>query len=205
MAFTGWPAEAVEFYEGLAADNSKTYWTQHKAVFEDDVHGPLAALLDELATEFGPAKIARPYRDVRFSADKSPYKLGCYAIFERGGYVRFSADGLTAGRGRYHLEPDQLARYRNAVAADASGAELAGLVARLGRAGIEVGGGETLKTVPRGFPKDHPRADLLRHKGLIAWRSWPVGAWLGTRRSKDRVVTFLRTAAPLQDWLDAHV
>jgi uncharacterized protein (DUF2461 family) len=62
-----------------------------------------------------------------------------------------------------------------------------------------------LKTAPRGYPKDHPRIELLRHKGLITWREWPAGAWLGTAKAKDRVVEFLRTSAPLHAWLDAHV
>ncbi len=69
MAFTGWPVEAVEFYEGLTADNSKTYWQGNKAVYDDCVRAPMQQLLAELADEFGPAKLFRPYRDVRFSAD----------------------------------------------------------------------------------------------------------------------------------------
>ena len=74
MPFEGWPEEALEFYEGLAADNSKAYWTEHKAVYEDKVLRPMTELVEELAAEFGEAKIFRPYRDVRFSPDKSPYK-----------------------------------------------------------------------------------------------------------------------------------
>src|SRR6266498_4227825 len=118
MAFRGWPIEAVEFYEGLEADNTKAYWTAHKPVFDVCVHAPMAALLEELAEEFGPGRIARPYRDVRFRADKSPYKTAIYAMLEDGGYVSFSADGLSAAIGYYMMEPDQLDRYRRAVAAE---------------------------------------------------------------------------------------
>jgi hypothetical protein len=64
---------------------------------------------------------------------------------------------------------------------------------------------DTLKTAPRGYPKDHPRADLLRFKGLITWRQWPAGPWLGTARAKTRVADFFRASAPLKDWLAAHV
>ena len=74
MAFSGWSAEAVEFFRGLEADNTKAYWTAHKTFYEASVREPMAELLGELSTEFGPARIARPYRDVRFRADKSPYK-----------------------------------------------------------------------------------------------------------------------------------
>jgi uncharacterized protein (TIGR02453 family) len=205
MAFSGWPAEAVEFYQGLAADNSKTYWTAHKAVYDQCVYAPMAELVAELADDFGTARIARPYRDVRFSADKSPYKTAIYATLERGGYINFSADGLTAGLGYYMMAPDQLDRYRRAVDDDRSGAALVAIVERLAAERIDVGGSTSLKSAPKGYPKDHPRIDLLRHKDLIAWRRWPVGAWLGTRAAKKRVVHFLRAAAPLQAWLDDHV
>jgi len=205
MPFSGWPVEAVEFYEGLQADNTKTYWTAHKPVYEASVYAPMAELVAELADEFGPGRITRPYRDVRFSADKSPYKTSIYATLEGGGFVGFSAGGLSAGIGYYLMAPDQLDRYRRAVAGDTSGAQLAGVVDQLRAEGVEVGGPGTLKTAPRGYPRDHPRIELLRQKSLVAWRHWPVAAWLGTAAAKRRVVDFLHTAAPLQDWLDTHV
>lgn len=205
MAFSGWPPIAVEFYEGLEADNTKAYWTEHKPVYDSGVFAPMAELLDELAGEFGRGRIARPYRDVRFRADKSPYKLSIYAILDDGGYVNFSADGLTVGMGYYQMASDQLERYRRAVADEESGAKLAGIVQRLVAAKIEVGGGSTLKSAPRGYARDHPRIELLRYKGLIAWRRWPVAGWLHTAGAKRRVVEFLHTAAPLEGWLDEHV
>jgi uncharacterized protein (TIGR02453 family) len=205
MAFRGWPDEAVEFFEGLQADNTKAYWTAHRAVYDRSVHAPMAALLAELAGEFGPGRIARPYRDVRFSPDKSPYKTGIYATLEAGGYVRFDAAGLTAATGYYQMAPDQLDRYRRAVADEATGIELAGIVERLGAEKVEVGGTGSLKRAPKGYPADHPRVELLRHKGLIAWRYWPAAAWLGTAAAKRRVVEFLRTAAPLHGWLEDNV
>jgi len=75
----------------------------------------MAALLDELSVEFGPGRIARPYRDIRFRADKSPYKTEIYASLDRGGYVRFGADGLTAALGYYMMTTAELERYRHAV------------------------------------------------------------------------------------------
>jgi uncharacterized protein (DUF2461 family) len=74
MAFSGWPTAALEFYEGLETDNSKAYWTSHKAVYQEQVLRPMEELLEDLAGEFGPSKIFRPYRDIRFSNDKTPYK-----------------------------------------------------------------------------------------------------------------------------------
>jgi uncharacterized protein (DUF2461 family) len=106
MAFGGWPAEAIEFYEGLEADNSKTYWQKNKAVYEELVRGPMDELLAELAPQYGEGRIFRPYRDVRFSKDKSPYKTAIAATLANGGYISFSAEGLGAGRGLYMPAPD---------------------------------------------------------------------------------------------------
>lgn len=205
MTFRGWPAEALDFYEGLEADNSKTYWTAHKAVYDEKVRAPMDALLAELEAEFGPGKVFRPYRDVRFSADKSPYKTNMGAWLERGGYIQLSAAGLAAGRGLWMMSPEQLDRYRRAVADERTGAGLERIVAQLARKQIEVAGHGTLKTVPRGYPRDHARARLLRHKGLTAWKDWPVAAWLGTATAKRRIVEFLHDAQPLADWLTGNV
>jgi uncharacterized protein (TIGR02453 family) len=205
VAFRGWPSEALEFYEGLEADNSKAYWLAHKDVYDRQVYAPMADLLEELRPEFGEGKVFRPYRDVRFSADKSPYKAAVAASLSGGGYIQLSASGLAAGSGMYMMAPDQLDRYRRAVADDATGGRLQRLKADIEREGIEVSGHESLKTAPRGYPKDHPRVDLLRSKGLVAWRQWPVAAWLGTAAARKRVEEFLRAARPLNDWLTAHV
>lgn len=205
VGFHGWPATALEFFEGLSADNSRAYWQAHREVYEREVRGPMTELLAELEPEFGPGRIFRPYRDVRFSADKSPYKTAIAATLEAGGYLQLSAHGLAAGNGMYQMAPDQLTRYRHAAADDTTGEQLRSLISQIGRHGIAVGGHERLKTAPRGFSRDHPRVDLLRYKGLVAWRQWPVEPWLGTAAAKDRVVEFLHTTQPLNDWLAAHV
>jgi uncharacterized protein (TIGR02453 family) len=205
MAFSGWPEEALDFYDGLAADNTKTYWTEHKAVYEEKILQPMAHLAEELATEFGEPKIFRPYRDVRFSPDKTPYKTHIGAVIGGSGYVQLSAEGLGAGAGMWEMNPEQLARYRQAVASDRPGAELEEIIAEIGKADITVHGHGALKSAPRGYPVDHPRIALLRYKGLTAWKQWPVEPWLESAAAKDRVVSFLRTAGPLCSWLTGHV
>lgn len=105
VTFDGWPAEALDFYEHLEADNSKTFWQSHKDRYEQAVREPMERLLDELEPEFGPGRIFRPNRDVRFSADKSPYKTHIGAHLAAGGYVQLSADGLACGNGLYRLAP----------------------------------------------------------------------------------------------------
>jgi uncharacterized protein (TIGR02453 family) len=205
MAFGGWPEEALDFYDGLAADNSKSYWTEHKTVYQEKVLRPMTELTEELAAEFGEPKIFRPYRDVRFSRDKSPYKTHIGAVIGDVGYVQLSAEGLGAGAGMWEMGPEQLTRYREAVAGDNPGTELEEIIAIIEKAEITVHGHGVLKSAPRGFPADHPRIALLRYKGVTAWRQWPVEPWLETASAKDRVISFFRTTRPLCSWLTDNV
>ncbi|MGF1426784.1 DUF2461 domain-containing protein [Kitasatospora sp. LaBMicrA B282] len=205
MTFEGWQDEALEFYERLERDNSKSFWTEYREVYDRAVREPMVELLDRLEPEFGPGKIFRPNRDVRFSADKAPYKTHIGAHLEAGGYIQLSSDGLACGNGMYQLAADQLERYRAAVAEDVTGAELERVIARVTKAGPTVTARDALKTAPRGYPKDHPRIELLRNKGLIAWQEWEPGDWLGTPEAYRRITAFLRASQPLKDWLDGHV
>ncbi|MEY4173720.1 MAG: hypothetical protein RI900_885 [Actinomycetota bacterium] len=208
MAFTGFPIEAVAFYEGLRADNSRTYWQANKAVYERAVRGPLLALLDELA-DYGPFQVFRPYRDVRFSKDKTPYKenIGAYGESEGGAgyYVAFSDTGMYMGSGYYQMASDQLERFRAAIDAEATGSHVEALVAALERKGLRAGAIDELKTAPRGYAKDHPRIALLRRKGLMAGREYPLAKWMHTKAAATRVRDTWAAAADLNGWLDAHV
>src|SRR6187397_1705331 len=103
MTFLGWKAEALEFFEGLEADNSKAYWQAHRDDYDELVRAPMEELLAELEPGWGEGRIFRPYRDVRFSRDKSPYKTNIAATVSEGGYISFSADGLGVGTGYYMM------------------------------------------------------------------------------------------------------
>jgi uncharacterized protein (TIGR02453 family) len=205
MAFAGWPAEAFTFYEGLSEDNSKAYWTAHRATFETAVQAPLEELVDELEPVLGPAWIMRPYRDIRFSKDKSVYRTWLGARIGDA-MVGVSAAGLGVGGGMRHLAPDQLERYREAVADDGSGEELRTAIATVAAAGFDVHGTDPLRTAPRGYPADHARIDLLRNKGLIAWKRWPASErWIGTPAAKARITAAIEESAPLRAWLRERV
>jgi uncharacterized protein (TIGR02453 family) len=153
-------------------------------------------------------KFFRPQRDLRFSADKSPYKTHAGAVSQTAGtgsyYVQVSASGLMVAGGYYRMAKDQIDRYRAAVADDEAGAALAELVAGLERDGFTMHG-EELRRVPRGFDSDHPRADLLRRKGLAAFREHGTPDWLGSSECLDAVVTTWRKITPLGTWLTRHV
>ncbi|HTV10928.1 MAG TPA: DUF2461 domain-containing protein [Acidimicrobiales bacterium] len=205
MAFQGWPAEAIEFFEDLEEDNSKSFWQAHLHIYESRVKEPMLELMDELEPEFGPGRIFRPYRDVRFSKDKTPYKTNIAAAIGPYGYVSLAAEGLGVGAGMHVMAPDQLERYRQAVDQARTGETLESIVSAVRSAGFECGARDPLKTAPRGYPKEHPRIELLKGKGLVVWQSWPPGKWLASAKAKDRVVQVLRAAAPLSQWLDDHV
>jgi uncharacterized protein (TIGR02453 family) len=203
VSFRGWPAEAIELFEGLKVDNSKSFWQAHAEDYQRFVKGPMDDLLAELEPELGAGKVFRPYRDVRFSKDKSPYKTHIAAVVGLSGYVTLSGRGLGVGSGMHMMEPDQLNRYRAAAAG--SGEQLAAIVETMREQGYTCGPHDPLKTAPRGHPKDHPRIELLRGKGITVWQSWPPAAWLGTGKAKNRVVEVLRAASPLNQWLAEHV
>ena len=208
MAFTGFPLDAITFYEGLATDNSRTYWLAHKATYEQSVRAPMLAMLDELS-EFGPFHVFRPNRDVRFAKDKTPYKdhTGAYGESQGGAgyYVQFSASGMYIGSGYYDMRADQLERFRAAVDAEASGAELVRLCAAVQKAGLKPGAMGELKTAPRGYPKDHPRIELLRRKGLITGREYPLAKWMHTKQAVAKVRSAWQAGGDVNAWLDRHV
>jgi uncharacterized protein (TIGR02453 family) len=202
-AFTGFGEGAVEFYDGLEVDNSKAYWTDQREVYEADVRAPMQALLAVLEPEFGAGKIFRPYRDVRFSKDKTPYKSHCGATVGPH-YVQVGADGLMAAAGYYQMGSDQVARFRAAVDDDRRGADLEKRLAAVRADGITVGGA-MLKTRPRGIDPAHPRLELLRHKALYGWRVWPPDDTLHEPGAVDRVAGAWRSLQPLVEWLTGHV
>src|SRR5438105_1201588 len=202
--FAGWKGDFQGFFLGLQVDNSKAYFDAHRRKYEQEVRGPMLALLADLEPEFGPARLSRPNRDIRFSADKSPYKTNIYAAARAGGYVALDASGLMAAGGRYMVDAPQLARFREAVGTDGPGEELSAIVAGLREMGYELGGQE-LKRVPPPHRHDHPRADLLRHKRLIYWRRWEVGPWIATIEARERVAQTWRDGTELNAWRAAHL
>jgi uncharacterized protein (TIGR02453 family) len=205
VSFTGIPIAALDFYEDLENDNSKPFWTAHKSVYDTAVRAPLEALAEALGPEFGSAKLFRPYRDVRFAKDKTPYKTHQGVWFgESSLYLHVSGAGLFVAGGYWDTSSAQVDRLRRAVADDVAGAALQRAIAAVTKAKFEIGG-EQLTRVPSGFPKDHPRADLLRHKSLTAHREIGCPAWLSTRRAQSEIAKAWRSIGPLVTWLDTHV
>ncbi|MGN6426552.1 MAG: DUF2461 domain-containing protein [Leifsonia sp.] len=205
MTFTGFDEDAVAFYRELTLNNDRGFWLANRERYQERVVAPMHALAALLEDEFGAGKLFRPYRDVRFSPDKSPYKLHAGMTFERGGYVQVSAEGLAAGAGVYVFDRDQLVRYRRAVDAPVSGAALEDALEAVADAGHGIEVSDALKTTPRGFDADHPRIELLRFKGLVTWEDWGIPDWFTTPEAAEHVAGFLRASEPVTAWLREHV
>lgn len=206
--FQGWPNSALDFYRDLERDNSRAFWTAHKDVYERDVKAPFEALSELVSEQFGRLRVFRPNRDIRFSKDKSPYKTRCYAATEgQGGeayYVEISPKGLVAASGYWMMANDQLDRYRRGVDDDEAGTALERIVVELRAQELTIEG-PGLRTAPRGYRRDHPRVELLRHKSVAAIRRFPPAPWLGTAAAAERIVEVWRAAGPMNDWLARHV
>jgi uncharacterized protein (TIGR02453 family) len=203
MAFAGFGAGAVAWFEGLERDNSKAHFDATRATFLSDVREPFEDLLDELSLEFGGApSVRRQNRDIRFSPDKSPYKTRTYGWLEGAGralYAEVSARGLYAGSGYWRMANDQLERFRAAA-----GDELRELMRAAERAGLELAE-PALKVTPRGYRRDHPHADLLKYKSVLGGRRLAPGPEFESRAALEFAARTWRAAGPLNDWLDRHV
>ncbi len=208
MTFAGFPVAALDFYDDLEVDNTKTFWEEHRHVYDEAVRAPMVALTAALEDEFGPAKIFRPYRDVRFAKDKTPYKThqGAFVAVapSTGYYVQVGAPGVRTGVGFYQAPPARLASFREAVDHETFGVGLQRILGRLERQGWTVGG-DAVKTAPRGGSADHPRIDLLRHRSLTLGRDHGFEPYVHTAELLERVRADWRAGKPFLDWVLTHV
>ena len=210
--FEGFAPQVRPWFEGLEANNSREYFSARRAFFEESIRGQMEALLTELSESFGDGdvKMFRQNRDVRSSADKSPYKTNTYGvpygsgIAAQGLYASISARGLVAGSGYHVMARDQLERYREQVDDDKHGPLLMKLVAKARRAGLELWG-ESLATAPRGYPKDHARIELLRRKSLSLGATLKLARGISRPDALAFVTKTWRAAAPVTGWLDENV
>ncbi len=206
--------KAVAFLADLKAHNDREWFADHKGDYETYVKDASVAFcrlmvegLDGLTGGAHQSKIFRIYRDVRFAKDKTPYKPYQHILFAAGDHRQTTSawffglepDRLVLGAGKFSFDGEGLVRYREAVAGS-RGAELAQIVEALQGQGARLNEPQ-LKRVPSGYDKDHPRADLLRRKGLALWIDLDVGV----ATEGDLVATCLAAferLRPLVGWLE---
>jgi uncharacterized protein (TIGR02453 family) len=223
-AFSGFDRSAMQFWYELAAEMNKEWFTANKERYETVWVKPMSALMGEVA-----AKLARPYaplalaapkvmrihRDVRFSKDPSPYKTHIGAVITVAGkglaqggnaamYLHLGIDEEFAGVGCYMFDPKKLAKWRKQVAGK-PGEELAKIVASLRKKNYVVGGHDDLKKVPKPYDAEHPRAELLKMKGITGgFPAIPKGM-IHRAEMAEWLVEHGRAMLPLVRWLQTHV
>jgi uncharacterized protein (TIGR02453 family) len=222
-SFAGFSEETFRFLEDLGRNNDKQWFEAHRADYEHHVKQPGLAFIDAIGpmlARFSPnvrpvarvgGSMMRINRDIRFSSDKRPYKDHLDMAFRCGDdkaspayWFRARVDELVLGAGMHVLDKPQLERFRKAVDADASGAELATKVTKVAKAGYELGG-EHYKRVPGGFAPDHPREGLLRHNSVYVGTEMEIPSEATTPRFATFCAAHYKKMSPVIDWLEANV
>jgi uncharacterized protein (TIGR02453 family) len=219
-AFPGFPPEAVGFLRDLKANNDRDWFAAHRDAYDRAIRGPAEAFvaaaaprLEAIAGRPVTAKIYRVHRDVRFSKDKSPYNAHLHIGFavapRRGGdgrsasgfYFGLETERLLLGAGAFEFPGAALDRYRAAAAAEPWGRALAALLVELTSAGFRLSEPD-LKRVPAPYAADHPQGELLRRKGLAAWREITERGVIESPAVFEESMATFRTLAPLNRWID---
>ncbi|GAA3800034.1 DUF2461 domain-containing protein [Cellulomonas soli] len=211
MEFTGFGADALDFFDELTAHNDRAWWNAHKDRYLSSIADPMAALARTLEPEFGHAHVFRPQRDVRFSADKSPYKnhaaLTCGTGSERAGggtlYFHLDADGPMVGGGWWRPDAAHLRAFRAAIDDPGTAADLQTLLDGLAGHGVTLMDGDPVATAPRGWSRDHPQIELLRRRNLAVHRVHEPAPWLFTAELADVVAQDWRQVQRFVAWLEA--
>ena len=206
--FDGFPPTLFKFLRELEKNNNRDWFTLNKPRYQNDVRQPLEAFVDAMEPKFGPGKVFRIYRDVRFSANKAPYKTNASAVFEKKGliyYLHLEKDYFFCATGYYQMARDQLSRFYDAVVDGRKGSKLAAEIAAAEELDLEIGG-SALKNVARGYPKEHPRARFLKHKGLTISRTFrPIRKWVHTGEVAERIAQTWDESERINKWLQKHV
>ena len=221
-SFRGFPRECVELFGRLEANNDREWFKAHRDDFERFVFGPareyVLAMGERLrrvvpgihAEPFVDKSIFRLHRDTRFSKDKRPFKthLGIF-LWEGDGkkldcpgfYLHLERDALMIGGGIHIFSNELLPAYREAVDDDALGPRLTKILAE-GKQHFKKGlEDEAYKRVPRGFTPDHPRAELLKKKGVTLGEMTAIPDVLHTDKALDHVFRRFEKLVPLHRWL----
>jgi uncharacterized protein (DUF2461 family) len=200
MEFTGFPAGAMAWFQSTLGERDWSRVAARSAEHEASVRAPMSALCAALAGEFGPAHVWHLHRDPRLWS----HQVATVAVADNVGLrVQLSLDALQVAGEWRTSSPDQIARYRAAVLGSA-GDRLAGITADLRAAGFELTG-DRLARPPSGTARDHPHADLARHRTLVVAREWPAGGWLATAEPLRRVRRAWCALDPLMDWFAGYV
>jgi len=193
--FTQFTPKAFTFLRGIARNNRKEWFEEHRADFEREIKRPLALLVEEVDVHLAtiapeivgsPKKsVFRIHRDVRFSKNKAPYKThaACW-FFHRDAGRGVGTEAAHGGAGFYfHMEPGKsfcgggiwmppraaVNKIRQTLTDDLEGFEeiVKGRTFRRRFGDLDTDG--MLTRLPRGFTADHPAAAWLRYQSYTAF------------------------------------
>lgn len=220
--FRGFPPEALSFLQQLAANNNREWFQANKSDYDTHLKQPLDELVLSLGDEldkFSPGfqtdpkkAIYRIYRDVRFSANKQPYKTHVSASFfpkwmqkHMGGgyYFHFSATEFFLGGGVYRAGSKEVYAIRKRLHQDPVAYRKLVAAASFKRLFGEVEG-ERLKRAPKGFSPEDPAIDLLLGKQFLASTQLPI-ALAETPKLQSEIVKHFKALQPWIDWLNDAV
>lgn len=220
--FQGFPKEGIRFLKELQKNNNREWFLQNKTRYQESVETPakdfVAVMTNKMRSLIGgpvSGKIFRIYRDVRFGKDKTPYnpvikiafapenkkaEKGCSSAMY---FFRLQQDMLALGAGVYEFNDSRaLGNYRKQVADDEMGLKLEKMLKKSRKSGLWINEPH-YKRDPAEFDKNHPREDLLRHKGLYAFIETPVPGQLSTEKAVDFSLKNYKTLSPLYNWLNS--
>jgi uncharacterized protein (TIGR02453 family) len=216
---TSFSPRALSFLRALKRNNDRDWFKARKEQYETLLRAPMIAMIEQLAVEFrafAPDLVASPkaslyriYRDTRFSDNKAPLKTHIAAIFPPRGlpkhqgaglYFHIAPDEVWIGGGMYAPDTSILQAEREHIAANSK--RLRSIIESPAfRRTVGPLDGEKLQRVPRGFAKDHPAADLLKHRQFLAGKELP-GRFACNPRFYREVVHVFRHLAPLITFLN---
>lgn len=224
--FTGFPADALRFFQDLKDNNSRDWFNSHKRRYQENVIKPAVSFIEALGNHLkqlhpnihfdmqttGKGSIFRINRDIRFSPDKSPYKTHLGILFwiegrkmeSPGYYFHLEEKGAGLYAGAHQFTPATLTMYRNTAAEKKPGKELADILTTISSTHNFSVGGDQLKRVPQPFPQDHPHGDLLKYKGLYAKSPEIPPETVTSESLVDICLKYATTMSPLIHWLSRH-
>jgi uncharacterized protein (TIGR02453 family) len=200
-----WPPGALDFLRELEANNDRDWFKANRDRYNAVLLEPARELAAQL-THLGEPRFFRPWNNTRFRPGPPLKEHIAFSISDDAAvyYVSLSLDGLVAGAGIHHPGPDQLERFRAAIADTRRAAAFERAVATANAAGLELIEPE-LKRAPKGYSPDHPRIDRLRLKRMTLFHRSQLGRWLHTPTADDRIRAELDAARPFVTWLCKQV
>lgn len=201
----------LDFLSELEKNNNRDWFTENKKRFENH-QKVIKTFFQEINEEFGKQdsiekmQIHRIYRDIRFSKNKTPYKINFSVSFDRtkphlrgGYYLHIQPGGSFVGGGFWEPNAEDLNRIRKefemddeeirAIIADANFKKFFGELK-----------GEELKTAPKGFDKTHPAIDLIRKKQYLISRSF-TDKEVTSENFKTEVLATFNAMRPFFDYM----